>query len=910
MLIFLVGKFSFGQYPINQSIGSDSTLVTSKGGLKGRIVVYSYADTTAANLERIRQYAGAMIFTTGANKLWYRNSAASAWVELGSSAGGVNIYNSDGILTGDRSLYGDNRNLDFTDIGTFTMNADRVSLNTYNSALVSLQDSSVRISGDTIALNALNQNIVTILKDSSRSLKRISYMSNLGSTFTRHTLVDKNYVDSLQNIIPTLQQVLTAGSILTTNNTINYGGNDFKLRGDSIVLLAADGTERLRLIPVDDGAPGGASQITFINADEAKMTIQSGDQYLETTTGWFIRNTVGVNSSLSVNGSSLSGGSPQVAPLVEVIQGAETLFELSNDSFSLRPPGGKIYIDSLRTLAAGDDEMMTWNPRTGVVSHQAIPSGNSSGSSNGTVTPEQSSSVVYNSGSYNAFNSIAWDRSNPDTIVNTWKNSGNHAADGYIMWNYTTDGFASFTTADTLRVDGSNLSASVIMVGKGNGGRWVYSYGVNGDYDTIYFAKSDAISNEVTSAGIIRAATSGVGYDWLFPFGKTIKMNGDTLYMPGYGLRTGQTQTEAVYFKTYDNGNTWSFGGVIVANATFGSSTPSETDWEIYEQGATVATTKIVAIVRDDFYKARHLQMISTDGGATWTNLFLTQGDFAFHDVNSGAIVAESWPCMILKEGQYLYAVHGIRNTLANGGFSFRVFKTKDPTSINTWEGGVTTPKFSTSYRALGFYKNDPIDWGYGWPYITPNKRLRTIFYDVAAKWTTNGSVPENVEIKTISLLGNNTYEAYNDADQSISTGTETTVLFPDPWLDSENFYNSDSTKIFIPSDGYYEINAFVQIDTSALGTYRKFQLKALDGAIYGGAGTSIYATYLLDKAIIQPSTNSEFNYVHLKSGKELKAGMWVVVTVTQDAGISLNIKNTVVNAGSDGARIILKKIN
>lgn len=522
----------------------------------------------------------------------------------------------------------------------------------------------------------------------------------------------------------------------------------------------------------------------------------------------------------------------------------------------------------------------------------------------------QQSSVVYNSGSYNAFNSIAWDRSNPDTIVNTWKNSGNHAADGWIMWNYSTDGFSTYTTADTLRVNGSNLTASVIMVGKGNGGRWVYSYGVNGDYDTLFFAKSDAITNETTSAGILRAATAGAGYDWLFPFGKTLKMNGDTLFMPGYGLRTGQSRTEAVYFKSYDNGNTWSFGGVIVNHSTVGSSTPSETDWEIYEHGATVATTKVVAIVRDDFYKARHLQMISTNGGSSWTNLFLTQGDFAFHDVNSGAIVADSWPCMILKEGQFLYAVHGIRNTLANGGFSFRVFKTKDPTSINAWEGGTTTPKFSTSYRSLCFYKNDPIDWGYGWPYITPGRQLRTIFYDVAAKWTTSGSVPENVEIKTIPLLGNNTYEAYNDADQSISTGTETTITMPDRWLDSENYYNSDSAKIFIQSDGFYEIHVYTQIDTSSSGTYRKFQLKALDGAIYGPGANAVYATYLLDKVVIQPSTNSDFNYVHMKAGKELKAGMWVVATVIHDAGVSLNLKNTVVNAGSDGTRIILKKIN
>ena len=241
ILALFLAKISFSQYPNGiQTLGNDSNLVQAKGGLKGRIIVYSYADTTAANLERIKQYAGAMIYTTGVEKLYYRNTAASAWVELGSSSGGVNIYNSDGTLTGDRSLYGDNRNLDFTDIGTFTMNADRVSLNTYNSALVSLQDSSVRLSGDTIALNAFNQNIVTILKDSSRSIKRISYTSNLGSTFTRHTLVDKNYVDSLKNIIPTFQQVLTSGSDLSTSHVIDVGTNDFEMFNANSIELNSD----------------------------------------------------------------------------------------------------------------------------------------------------------------------------------------------------------------------------------------------------------------------------------------------------------------------------------------------------------------------------------------------------------------------------------------------------------------------------------------------------------------------------------------------------------------------------------------------------------------------------------------------------------------------------------------------
>ena len=235
MLILLLGKFSFGQYPVSQSLGSDSTLVTSKGGLKGRIVVYSYADTTAANLERIRQYAGAMIFTTGANKLWYRNSAASAWVELGSSAGGVNIYNSDGTLTGDRILDGGGFDLAFNGMTNMSI----VTLNQMVFQSGSAAQTEVYFDQDSILLTNGNQNFY-IIGDTSSFSRRVSYTSNLGSTFTRHTLVDKNYVDSAN----ALGWSLLGNS--GTNRLTNFLGttDDVELRTRVNNILASRTTTR------------------------------------------------------------------------------------------------------------------------------------------------------------------------------------------------------------------------------------------------------------------------------------------------------------------------------------------------------------------------------------------------------------------------------------------------------------------------------------------------------------------------------------------------------------------------------------------------------------------------------------------------------------------------------------------
>ena len=105
LILLLCLKQSYAQYPLKQFLGSDSTLVTVRGGMNARLVLWSFTDTTQANTQRISQYAGALIYTTGTDKVWYRNSTATGWIEFTSSGGTTtNIYNSDGFITGTRVL--------------------------------------------------------------------------------------------------------------------------------------------------------------------------------------------------------------------------------------------------------------------------------------------------------------------------------------------------------------------------------------------------------------------------------------------------------------------------------------------------------------------------------------------------------------------------------------------------------------------------------------------------------------------------------------------------------------------------------------------------------------------------------------------------------------------------------------
>jgi hypothetical protein len=75
---------SFGQFPVKQTLGSDSTLVESKGGMKSRMINKPFQDTTQANLQRIKFYDGSQIYTnSGGGALWLRDSAANKWVPVG-----------------------------------------------------------------------------------------------------------------------------------------------------------------------------------------------------------------------------------------------------------------------------------------------------------------------------------------------------------------------------------------------------------------------------------------------------------------------------------------------------------------------------------------------------------------------------------------------------------------------------------------------------------------------------------------------------------------------------------------------------------------------------------------------------------------------------------------------------------
>jgi len=129
LAFILISAFANAQYPLLQYLGSDSTIVKSRGGLQGRFAPIPFTDTTSANLSRISQYPGALIYTSGVDKYWYRNATTTGWIEFTSSGGStVNIYNSNGTLTGERTVDGDGNGLSFNSFRWFAVGADSIQL--------------------------------------------------------------------------------------------------------------------------------------------------------------------------------------------------------------------------------------------------------------------------------------------------------------------------------------------------------------------------------------------------------------------------------------------------------------------------------------------------------------------------------------------------------------------------------------------------------------------------------------------------------------------------------------------------------------------------------------------------------------------------------------------------------------
>jgi hypothetical protein len=425
-------------------------------------------------------------------------------------------------------------------------------------------------------------------------------------------------------------------------------------------------------------------------------------------------------------------------------------------------------------------------------------------------------------------------------------------------------------------------------------------------YNEVYFAYSDDGGVNFILTDSIALADMPAGFDEMYLYGNVKQINGDTLYAPYYANFDGTPfDSKSFYFKTYDNGLSWTFGATVMSGASAGvfptGGLINEMWLEVVEQGATVATTKLMALIRSEKYFGYHYQLYSNNGGATWVNVGVTLGMwFSEYNATSGP---NTFPVATIVKGQEIYVLIGFRGNAATGLLSnLRVIKGP----IAAYANPVLWSKPYIIYNAIAPIKSFQNDFGYPYGALI-NGQVVSPLYDISPKHKSGASISNTKTlVKTIPVDGNNYFDAYNSTSQSITTGTETTVSTSIIRLDSELSYNEDSTKIYFQYDGWYTVSARVTFAASASGTYRRATLWMVDyGDESGSSPSPMNGKYMITQRSIAPSANAEFNRIELFGQIYAYAGMELRLTVQHDVGSDLELNNS---AQNDRATIYFKK--
>lgn len=719
-----------------------------------------------------------------------------------------------------------------------------------------------------------------------------NYTASFVHTFSGATVYDYPYqlqqVQSFQNST-SVASFLSAGSLLQPNSVrlgINFTGPTYQTSG-----------------PYIPGYAGGTFSGYFLGTNlkgHGSFGLDVDDSSAKKAGIFFHTKDNSIRDAVSIYGADSSGVTGYYGDMansfIASFKTDKNIQFYGYDSLTRN--------DGVLTKVLGTDEL-------GNVILGTVQSG-AGGSSSVTIGENRTSTVV-DKQTYSGFPSVAWTATR-DTIFLAWKDGTNHADDGALMFTYSIDGGSTYVPYDTIYVDGSPAIGGTVEIGyMQNRLAIIWTKGAN--YTRIRAAYNDGRDRNFTGVDSVAAPAATL----FAPYGAMVSMPSGKFMFTAYTWNSPADSTKAIFLETADNGLTWSIGATIVATnaaGTFPQMAISETYVIRVEDTATTdAATKMVALIRSDTYIGYHVLSYST-GGVTWTNTAVSGGVWAFGSQNAVGLPGTSgtdaaYPATMILDKGYVYATVDRRGE--GPDYSSRVWKTAPSSIFNN------TPNFysyRTIYRALDAYKGSDIDWGYGRLFVTQTGELKKISYDMSVSdrpGVDGSATSKRIRLAVNPVRGINAFEAFAAANQSISSGTETVVTTDYIWLDTDSSYNADSAKIYIPTDGYYEVTARVRFDTSSLGTYRQAKLYAVDwGSAYGLTPTR--APYLLDKVTFQPSTTNDFNYIFLKSTKYLYKGMQIKLTVQQDSGGGLNILSSAY-AGypqtDDGrATLTFKKIN
>jgi len=337
LFFFGLSNILLGQgFPIQQNLGSDSTLIrigsNSKGAIRGSLIPSTYTDTTQANAGRIDDYPFAIIATSGDGNVWQRNYLATGWVLIGGGSDPSGLFFKVGGNLFPVTVPSRN-------IGTLSPYGGAIGLMTNSVVHAIVPDAGFTLANDTTAAKVFTWN------PTSKEWGYANWNNGGGGGAT-----------------PTLQQVLTAGSTLTTENEINLNRN---------ALLILDSADNRTFVTIDGQA---GNQRIILDADDGSLYASSIELSANSSSG-AVLDLVCHDIAYETLAISFDGDEEKInytSPRHSFISnrgGSYTNLVVTQDSIHLLPNQGKLNIDSLRTWSAVSDttykKPMTWDTRNG-----------------------------------------------------------------------------------------------------------------------------------------------------------------------------------------------------------------------------------------------------------------------------------------------------------------------------------------------------------------------------------------------------------------------------------------------------------------------------------------------------------------------------------------------------------------
>jgi len=455
ILLILICYFGYSQYPIQQNLGSGTTLVKNPnyGGFQGGLIPYTFTDTTAASaaLTYGSTYNGFIIYTSGDSALYFRCCGANKWQQILPSGGssGQRAW----LISGNAGIF--TSPVDPQYVGTKT--AQGFGFKTSDVARLTIPSTGIARTSDAA--------YKYLMFDTSGSVHLMAYgdggsgSSGWALTGNAGTTAGTNFLGTTDNVDLVLKSNAIERMRWNTSGALGLGaGTSY---GTSGYLLKTNGSGAAPAWVNYDwqAALTAGSTLTGDNdIDGGKKILQFTDM-----NAFVIYDSLAnVKLSISSNGlTELNGG---ISSLSTISINDTLTFAMNSKSLitigeiiQINPYQGDLRIDTL-TNAVGT-KALRYNPTTGLVSYADTTTGGGAVAWNAITSPTADQALTFDAGE-----SSTWTDANTTEDLFT-VNSSTGTTNSMFSLNRTGTALASGNNILELVSSGANGTNAITVTG-------------------------------------------------------------------------------------------------------------------------------------------------------------------------------------------------------------------------------------------------------------------------------------------------------------------------------------------------------------------------------------------------------------------------------------------------------------